>query len=239
MMTAGETTMAAAVMTMAAGETTMAAAVLTTMGPVLTTMGREQIIKAPVMTTVPAMAQVHLATIATQTQPAAISPPAMTALMGRVPAPQMMAQEGQRPMRLAGRKEQLPRAVVVRPMAHLSPIAAPGLGLTQRAGIKVLVPMGILVHLMVAAPRHRRTRPAAISPPARPTIKSRLLPLPVLPEVLKAPALLEIWGRRWTQPQRQQQQRQHLPWEAWLVLEANLLAWARWRPPAPLPPLRL
>jgi hypothetical protein len=231
MMTAGETTMAAAVMTMAAGETTMAAAVLTTMGPVLTTMGREQIIKAPVMTTVPAMAQVHLATIATQTQPAAISPPAMTVRTVRGPQLRLMpGPEGQRPMRLAGRKEQLPRAVVVRPMAHLSPIAVPGLGLTQRAGIKVLVPMGILVHLMVAASLPRRTQPAATNLPARPTTKPRLLPLP---------ALLEIWGRRWTQPQRQQQQRQHLPWEAWLVLEANLLDWARWRPPAPLPPLRL
>jgi hypothetical protein len=233
---------------MAAAVLTTMGPVLTTMGPVLTTMGREQIIKAPVMTTVPAMAQVHLATIATQTQPAAISPPAMTVRTVRGPQLRLMpGPEGQRPMRLAGRKEQLPRAVVVRPMAHLSPIAVPGLGLTQRAGIKVLVPMGILVHLMVAASLPRRTQPAAtnlparptINPPARPTIKSRLLPLPVLPEALKAPALLEIWGRRWTQPQRQQQQRQHLPWEAWLVLEANLLDWARWRPPAPLPPLRL
>jgi hypothetical protein len=94
MMTVGETTMAAAVMT-------MAAPVPTTMGPVLTTMGLgEQIVEAPVMTMVPAMAQVHLATIATQTQPAAISPPAMTALMGRVPAPQMLGPPLETPLLL-------------------------------------------------------------------------------------------------------------------------------------------
>jgi hypothetical protein len=173
--------------------------------------------------------------------------PVLTMVARRTAAPRLLTVEDQPQMLRAAHKARLPRAVVVRPMEHLLPIAAPGLGLTQRAGIKVLVPMGILVHLMVAASLPRRTQPAAtnlparptINPPARPTIKSRLLPLPVLPEELKAPALLEIWGRRWTQPQRQQQQRQHLPWEAWLVLEANLLDWARWRPPAPLPPLRL
>jgi hypothetical protein len=235
MMTAGETTMAAAVMTMAAAVlTTMAERLMTTVVRLLTTTPPQT------MTATRPMAEVHLATIATQTRPAAISPPVMTVRTVRGPQLRLMpGPEGQRPMRLAGRKEQLPRAVVVRPMAHLLPIAAPGLGLTQRAGIKVLVPMGILVHLMVAASLPRRTQPAATNLPARPTTKPRLLPLPVLPEELKAPALLEIWGRRWTQPQRQQQQRQHLPWEAWLVLEANLLDWARWRPPAPLPPLRL
>jgi hypothetical protein len=109
MMTVGETTMAAAVMTMAAPVlTTMAERLMTTVVRLLTTTPPQT------MTATRPMAQVHLATIATQTQPAAISPPAMTALMGRVPAPQMLAQEGQRPMRLAGRKEQLPRAVVVR-----------------------------------------------------------------------------------------------------------------------------
>jgi hypothetical protein len=77
MMTAGETTMAAAVMTMAAGETTMAAAVLTTMAERL-------------MTTV-----VRLLTTATRPMTAMRPTTAQPLMgrglvMGRVPAPQMM-----------------------------------------------------------------------------------------------------------------------------------------------------
>jgi hypothetical protein len=99
MMAVAMMTVAVAMMTV--GETTMAERLMTTVVRLLTTTPQETTTATRPMT-------------ATQTQPAAISPPAMTALMGRVPAPQMLAQEVPLQMRLAGRKEQLPRAVVVR-----------------------------------------------------------------------------------------------------------------------------